>query len=80
MIVAIHLPTKPHTLHPVAMAGFLLVNQHLSSTMQSWLIAESLLYWVSSNCNVVRTLKDQWLALALGGTALSALFWLELMA
>ena len=33
-----------------------------------------------SQCNVVRTLKDQWLALELGATALIALFWLELMA
>ena len=30
--------------------------------------------------HVVRTLKDQWFALALGATALAALFWLELMA
>jgi len=30
--------------------------------------------------HVVRTLKDQWFALALGATALTALFWLELLA
>ena len=29
---------------------------------------------------VVRTLKDQWFALALGAAALTALFWLELIA
>ena len=29
---------------------------------------------------MVRTLKDQWLALAVGVTALTALFWLELIA
>ena len=27
---------------------------------------------------MVRSLKDQWLALAVGGTALTALIWLEL--
>ena len=30
--------------------------------------------------HVVRTLKDQWFALALGAAALTALLWLELMA
>ena len=35
---------------------------------------------VSSYFNVVRTLKDQWFALAVGSTALSALIWLELIA
>ena len=34
----------------------------------------------SSYFNVVRTLKDQWFALAVGSTALSALIWLELIA
>jgi hypothetical protein len=45
-----------------------------------WLISESLVYWGSSSGNVVRTLKDQWFALAVGATALTALFWLELIA
>ena len=35
---------------------------------------------VCSYPNVVRTLKDQWFALAVGSTALSALIWLELLA
>ena len=35
---------------------------------------------VSSYFNVVRILKDQWFALAVGSTALSALIWLELIA
>ena len=43
-------------------------------------MAESSFYWGNSYCNVVRTLKDQWFALALGATALIALFWLELLA
>ena len=29
---------------------------------------------------MVRTLQDQWLALAVGATALAALLWLELIA
>ncbi len=29
---------------------------------------------------MVRILKDQWFALAVGATALTALFWLELIA
>ena len=45
-----------------------------------WLLAESSFYWGNSYRNVVRTLKDQWFALALGATALIALFWLELLA
>ena len=35
---------------------------------------------VSRSCDVVRALKDQWLALAVGSMALSALIWLELIA
>ena len=45
-----------------------------------WLLAESSVYWGSSRCNIVRDLKDQWFALALGAAALAALLWLELMA
>ena len=45
-----------------------------------WLLAESSFDWGNSYRIVVRTLKDQWFALALGATALIALFWLELMA
>ena len=47
---------------------------------RGWLLVESSVYWDSSYRNVVRTLKDQWFALALGATALIALFWLELLA
>ena len=47
---------------------------------RGWLQVESSVYWDSSYRNVVRTLKDQWFALALGATALIALFWLELLA
>ena len=45
-----------------------------------WLLVESSFYWGNSYRNVVRTLKDQWFSLALGAVALTALFWLELMA
>ena len=35
---------------------------------------------VAAGALVGRTLKDQWFALALGAAALTALFWLELIA
>lgn len=47
---------------------------------RGWLLVESSFYWGNSYRNMVRTLKDQWFALALGATALIALFWLELLA
>ena len=47
---------------------------------RAWLLVESSFYWGNSYRNVVRTLKDQWFALALGATAPIALFWLELLA